>query len=347
MVSSARRRRIDRARKAIYHCTARCVRRAFLCGEDRATGRDYSHRRDWIVVREEQLSGLFAIEVEFRSELSNHLHVVLRTRPEVVERWSDYEVARRWLTITRLAKWMEDTLPEPHPQAVEKLAKDRKKLAKVRRRLADISWFMGILCENIARRVNAEEGCPGKFWDARFRCRECTDANAVLLVGIYVDLNPWRAGEAYSLETARYTSLYQRLQAQAQSGDAGGGVAGWMAALTLEPERKVDEQWAYRSRSGRRVSDLGVLPISLADYVRLLQWTWEMLRSGQRTTIPQDLGAVLERLSIEQEAWLDTVDQYESVFCHVVGSTSSMAAAAARMGVGHLKGTAAARAIFG
>ena len=194
MVACARRKLLGGERQAVFHCWTRCVRRAFLCGRDPHTHKDYSHRRDWIVRREEQLAGLFAIEIEFRAELSNHLHNVLRTLPRVARRWSAHEVARRWLTITKLAKWLSDDLPQPDPQRVEQLAKDKKKIDKLRRRLSSVSWFMGILCENIARRANAEDDCTGRFWENRFRCREFADASAILLCGIYVDLNPYRVG---------------------------------------------------------------------------------------------------------------------------------------------------------
>ena len=181
---------------------------------------------------------------------------------------------------------------------------------------------MGILCENIARRANAAEELTGRFWETRFKCRECTDESAVLLCGIYVDLNPIRAGEADSPETARHTSIFQRLQAHGHRQNAHERPDAWLAELTLQPERQADEALAYTSRSGRRASDLGILPIALADYVKLLKWTAKHLRSGQRSTIPQDLAAVLDHLGVKQEAWLDMVEEYEPLVWPCRGSAS-------------------------
>lgn len=82
-----------------FHLINRCVRRTFLCGKDRRSGKDYSRRKEWIRERLEELAGIFALDVLGFAVLSNHLHVVVRARPDIVKAWSDDEVALRWFRL--------------------------------------------------------------------------------------------------------------------------------------------------------------------------------------------------------------------------------------------------------
>ena len=61
-----------------YHVVARCVRRAWLWGFDEYAGRDYSHRKTWVLERLGQLAAVFTIDVCAYAVLSNHYHLVLR-----------------------------------------------------------------------------------------------------------------------------------------------------------------------------------------------------------------------------------------------------------------------------
>ena len=157
MPTYARRQIVVEDQVGVYHCIARCVRRAFLCGVDPYTGQDYSHRKEWILDRLRELAGLFAIEVCGYSVMSNHLHLVLRNRPDIAEQWSADEIALRWCRVFPPRDDATGEPVEPNEHDLAMLTANSERLAELRERLANLSWFMRCLCEKIARAANHTE----------------------------------------------------------------------------------------------------------------------------------------------------------------------------------------------
>ena len=96
MPGTPRREIVDADEVGCYHCYSRCVRRAYLCGQDAYSGQNYDHRKQWVEKRLEFLASVMAVELLVHAVMDNHLHVVLRIRPDLAQQWSDREVARRW-----------------------------------------------------------------------------------------------------------------------------------------------------------------------------------------------------------------------------------------------------------
>jgi len=74
----------------------RCVRQAYLCGEDKQTGKSYEHRRQWVEDYLLTLAEVFAIDVCAYAVMSNHTHIVLHVNQQQAEAWSRQEVLERW-----------------------------------------------------------------------------------------------------------------------------------------------------------------------------------------------------------------------------------------------------------
>ena len=200
----------------VYHCIARCVRRAFLCGVDPYTGQDFSHRKEWILDRMRELAGLFAIEVCGYSVMSNHLHLVLRNRPDIAGQWSDDEIALRWCKVFPPHDDATGEPVEPGEHDVAMLTANSERLVELRKRLASLSWFMRCLCEKIARAANREDRSGGRFWAGRFKSVALLDEAAMLACSVYVDLNPIRAGLAMTPEESAYTSGCDRIRSMGE-----------------------------------------------------------------------------------------------------------------------------------
>ena len=92
----ARKRQISLVDTKYYHCISRCVRRAFLCGEDRFTGQSYEHRRGWVEDKLLELAKVFCIDVCAYAVMSNHTHLVLYVDDKKANRLNDKAIVIRW-----------------------------------------------------------------------------------------------------------------------------------------------------------------------------------------------------------------------------------------------------------
>ncbi len=131
---------------------------------DPVSGKNFEFRREWIRVRMERLASVFGIDVLTYAILSNHMHLVIRTRPDVVAEWSDEEAAIRWLRVFP-GRRLDEYLGEPTSVDVDAIVDNPERLAIIRSRLSDPSWFMRALSEPIARMANKQMNAPGVFGD--------------------------------------------------------------------------------------------------------------------------------------------------------------------------------------
>ena len=77
-MTTARTALIPAGSAGAFHCVQRCVRRAFLCGQDHYTGQSFEHRKSWIETRLAMLAKCFAVAIHAYAVMSNHLHVVVQ-----------------------------------------------------------------------------------------------------------------------------------------------------------------------------------------------------------------------------------------------------------------------------
>ena len=146
------------------HVVSRTVRRSFLCGKDKYSGKNFNHRRQWLEDEMLRLAGVFALEICAYAVLSNHYHIVLHINLAKSREWSHDEVIERWHQLFKGSLQSQQYIAgETLPKAQKDLLK--KQVKEWRSRLTNISWFMRILNEKIARKANREDDCTGRFWE--------------------------------------------------------------------------------------------------------------------------------------------------------------------------------------
>ena len=193
-----------------YHCMGRCVRRAFLWGQDTFSGKDYSHRKQWVIDRLKILSEAFTIEVCAYAVMSNHYHVVLYVDKQKADTLSNNEVIARWSRLFSIPVIVQRYVNKDAISHAEQ-AKALEIIQTWRARLYNISWFMRCLNEYLAREANKEDNCTGRFWEGRYQSQALLDEAGLLTCMAYVDLNPVRAKMAPTPEASDFTSIQQHI----------------------------------------------------------------------------------------------------------------------------------------
>jgi len=291
-----------------YHITARCVRRAYLCGIDHYSGQNYEHRRQWVVDRIRLLSSLFAIDVCAYAVMSNHYHLVLKLCPEQLFDSSDEQIMDRWCALFK-----GPLLVQRYRSGEALMPFERSTVADIvnvwRSKLSSISWFMRCLNQPIARQANLEDKCTGKFWESRFTSQALKSEEALLSCMAYVDLNPVRAGIATRPESSRHTSIRERIQSefsldtavneQTQCGDLLDFNAPLKPLLPFE--------------GGILKQDQAGILFDFEEYLKLLDWTGRIIRNDKPGHIDSSLPPILTRLQITPDQWRINTTQFEAI----------------------------------
>ena len=293
-----------------YHIVSRCVRRAFLCGVDQQSQRNYEHRRQWVEARMRLLSSIFAIDLCAYAVMSNHYHLVVKIDPCQVEDLTDQDIISRWTTLFK-----GPLLIQQQQQGVLLSVAEQQTVNDVvavwRQRLTDLSWFMKCLNETIAREANKEDNCTGHFWEARYKSQALLTDEALLSCMVYVDLNPVRAVMAATPETSDYTSIKERIRPQLIV-DHGlrtvddSSLALNTCRLSLKPLLHFDD-------SLHKVVSAGI-PFYLKDYLKLVDWTGRVIREDKRGSMAQVFPPILQRLRIEEQQWVENSAQFERIY---------------------------------
>ncbi len=337
-MTKSRRLTVDESKSGTYHVISRCVRGAYLCGDQA------EHRRGWLEDGIRTFSQVFSVDVLTFSIMSNHFHLVLRTDPEQAKDWSAREVVRRWAIVCPRTNHRTGEVEPLSEDEIDSFACRPEWVAKKRSYLASMSWFMRLLKQRIAIRANKEDKTTGHFWEGRFKSIPLLDSAAIIACMAYVDLNPIRAKMATTPENSAHTGIQLRAKAQRLAATStlatqiqDGGTAASASLITNDSQPKA-EQFAVKIASEPALWIAPCLQatcgqLSTKEYLQLVDQTGRHLAAGKRGAIPTELAPILDRLAIDHDNWFETMKEPKNFLGTAVGTIAQLAAEAKRLGL--------------
>ena len=373
MPAYARKDLIAQGADCLVHAVSRCVRRSWLCGDDPYSGKNFDHRREWVRERAKKLVGHFAVEVLAYAVMSNHSHFVLWCRPSVAAEWSAEEVARRWLGVFgKRGNSLETEVARVATDA-EKIGIWRERLGNVswfmrclnewlaRKANAEDEctgrfWEGRFKCQ-LLEDEGAVLACMAYVDLNPVRAKVATCLEESRLTGVHDRICARRArmrldamgeesrgdvkvqkekGKVVSEKTAAQARLVQDARKDAERDR-------WLCRFRDELERGPDPVNADANTSSDTNHRVGrtvhtVLSMRFEDYLELLEWTGRCVVDGKRGSLPESALPVMDRLEIDKENWVDTVEQYGSLYHRVAGKVENLKRKAAEMGLKWISG---------
>jgi len=319
-MTRARHELIKPGSRGTFHLVTRCVHRSLLLmkGDRRAVlARGLA---SWLRHMGIDLLG-YAI-------MGNHLHLVVRLRPDLVQGWSEAEVARHALAVLPVRSGPGLEPLRVTSELVERYAGNKTWLKKQRQRLSSPSWLLRLVKQEVARRANAEDEVAGHFWESRFTSVALVDAAAVLACLVYVDLNPLRAGMVRLPEASEFTSIRHRFHRAKHGGNStradlnaadaelGRQLLGMRACAPVNEWTSEPETWE----------------INEAAYVDLVEQTGRTVASGKRRSVSAQAPPLIERLGINGHRWHQAMAEGGRMLGSVIGGPEARNAWAAQAG---------------
>jgi len=263
----------------------------------------------------------------------SHWHVILRVDADQAAAWPQGEVIERWNKLFSLPVLVQRYLRGQTTSDAE-VNKVVEIVEEWRARLTDISWFMRVLNESIARQANREDHCTGRFWEDRFKSQALLDDAAILACMAYVDLNPIRAGMAETPEESDFTALQERLRAFAS------------ARQTDEPAAVEQPTDLLPFVGGEHIDTSKGIRFTLPDYLQLVDWTGRAVRDDKRGAIPATMQPIFQRLGLNQDEWLEIVQNFGRRYRLAVGAVDKLWSFGQRLGRYWLQGVGASRRFY-
>ena len=202
---------------------------------------------------------------------------------------------------------------------------DQAKLKTYRKRLGNLSWFMGRLTEPIAKQSNVEDFCSGAFWQGRYTSQALLDEAAIFSCMAYVDLNPVRAKITEKLEESHHTSIKKRID-----------------QLSQNNQDILNKN--INSMAGQLKSNILMMP--LKNYIELVEWTGKSIVHPNKASIPSHITPILTRLNLQQNHWLKQIENFGSNYTRVVGPVDKIKEKASQLKLRYLSGISAAKQLY-